>query len=193
MNSLNLEKRENKTSHWAKKERRAGKVPGVLYGKSTSNLLFEIGDLELNREISSAGEHGIINCNLDGCNHTALVKEVQRDPVTHQIIHIDLEEVSQDETIQSEVPIQYVGEEWLAKSGAILQKEQDLVKVSCKANQLPKSIKVDVSNGKLGSVFRYNDLEIGEEISILDDIEGVIASISNERLVPESEEDKDEE
>ena len=47
MNNLNLIKRENKTSHWAKKERRAGRVPGVLYGKGVSNLLFEIGELFL--------------------------------------------------------------------------------------------------------------------------------------------------
>ena len=65
MNNLNLIKRENKTSHWAKKERRAGKVPGVLYGKGVSNLLFEIGELELCREISSTGEHGIINYNIE--------------------------------------------------------------------------------------------------------------------------------
>lgn len=194
LNSLNLAKRENKTSHWARKERRAGMVPGVLYGKGISNLLFEIGELELSREISSTGEHGIINCNIDGCDHTALLKEVQRDPVTHKILHVDLEEVSEDKTIQSEVPIQYVGEEWIAKSGAILQKEQELVKVSCKADKLPKSIKIDVSKGGLGSVFRYADLEVGEEISIVDDIKGVIASISNEKRVTlESEEDVDEE
>ena len=181
MNNLNLVKRENKTSHWAKKERRAGKVPGVLYGKGVSNLLFEIGELELCREISSTGEHGIINYNIEGEEHKALLREVQRDPVTHKIIHVDLEEIEGNNVIQSEVPIQFVGEEWISKRGAILQKEQELVKVSCKPDELPKSIKFDVSKGGLGSVFRYSDLEVGEEISILDHIKGVIASISNEK------------
>lgn len=194
LNNLNLTKRENKTSHWAKKERKLGKVPGVLYGKGVGNLLFEIGELELSREIYSTGEHGVINYSLDGSDHIGLLKEVQRDPVTHKIIHVDLEEVQGDNIVQSEVPIQYVGEEWISKRGAILQKEQDLVKVACRVDELPKSIKIDVSKGGLGAVFRYADLEIGEEISILDDVKGVIASISNEkRLVSElGEEEKED-
>ena len=181
MNSLNLEKRESTSGHKAKKGRKNGVVPGILYGKCIGNLSFEVGELELGREISSSGEHGILNFNMDGKGHKALLKEVQRDPVTHKIIHIDLAECGEDEVIQSEVPIQFIGEEWLSKKGAVLQKERDLVKVSCRANELPKSIKMDVASGCMGSVYRYADLEVGSEISIVDDMKGVIASISNEK------------
>lgn len=183
MNTLYLKKRENKTSHWAKKERRSGLVPGVIYGKEIANLLFEIGELELAREICSTGEHGIVNYTLDGKENQALLKEVQRDPVSHKIIHVDLEQLNGDKDIQCEIPIQYVGEEFINKRGGVLQKEQDLVKVSCKASSLPKSVKIDVSNAAVGSVFRYADIEMGEEISILDDIKAVIASVSLEKKV----------
>lgn len=193
LSNLNLKKRENKTSHWAKKERKQGRVPGILYGKGLSNLLFEIGELELCREISSSGEHGMINYILDGSEHRALLKEVQRDPVTHKIIHIDLEEVDGNNVIQSEVPIQYIGEDYINKNGGVLQKEQGSVKISCKADELPKSIKIDISKGGVGSVFRYADLEIGEELSILDDIKGVIASISNEKRLTSALGEEEEE
>ena len=183
MYSLNVNLRENSSGHSARRERKSGVIPGVLYGKGRSNLLVEVGEMELGREMSLSGEHGMIGFNLDGEEHEALLKEVQRDPVTHKVIHIDLEEIDKNRVIQSEVPIQFVGEEWLNRKGAVLQKEKDLVKVSCKASDLPKSIVFDVSKGGLGSVYRYSDLEIGSEISIVDDIKSVMASISNEKNI----------
>jgi large subunit ribosomal protein L25 len=172
-----------KSGHYAKRERRHGLVPGVLYGKKIGNLLFEVGEMELGREITSSGEHGILNYNLNGSSERAILKEVQRDPVSHKIIHIDLERISENEEIQSEVPIQFLGEEWLNKRGAVLQKEKGVVKVNCHPDALPKTIKIDVSKGELGAVYRCKDLEIGKELSIIDNIDGVIASISNERKI----------
>ena len=181
MYSLNVNIRENLSGHSARRERKSGMVPGILYGKGRSNLLVEFGELELGREMAHYGEHGVIEFNLQGEEHEALLKEVQRDPVTHKVIHVDLEEIDKNRVIQSEVPIQFVGEEWLNKKAAVLQKQKDLVKVSCKVSDLPKSFIVDVSNGNLGSVYRYSDLEVGDEISIVDDIQSVIASISAEK------------
>jgi len=181
LNNLCLNERNLNKGHNTKRERREGLVPGVIYGKKINNLLFEVGALELAREIASVGDHGMINYTLNGNEEKALIKEVQRDPVSHKIIHIDLEEVSGNERVQSEVPIQFVGEEWLNSRGAVLQKERAVVKVDCKVDELPKSVKIDVSQGELGKLYRFGDLELGSEISILDDLQGVIASISNER------------
>lgn len=180
MNNLCLKERNLGKGHNAKRERKEGYIPGVIYGKKMKNLLFEVSDLELAREISSVGDHGMLNFTINGSEEKALIKEVQRDPVSHKIIHIDLEEVSGNEEIQSEVPIQFVGEEWLNNRGAVLQKEKMVVKVNCRADELPKSVSIDVSQGKLGDLYRFGDLELGCEISIVDDLQGVIASISNE-------------
>lgn len=181
MHNIELKKRNIASGHSARRERRQGLVPGVLYGKKMGNFLFEVGELDLGRELSSSGEHGIINFSFNGKDEKALLKEVQRDPVSHKVIHIDLEEITTNKEIQSEVPIQFIGEEWLNNKGAVLQKEKAVVKVSCKPDNLPKSIKIDVSKGELGDVYRFADLEFGEEISIIDDGETVVASISNER------------
>lgn len=181
LNNLCLKERNLSKGHNTKRERREGLVPGVIYGKQINNLLFEVGALELAKEISSVGDHGMINFTLNGNEEKAVIKEVQRDPVSHKIIHIDLEEINGNEEIQSEVPIQFIGEEWLNSRGSVLQKEKAVVKVNCKADELPKSVKIDVSNGKLGDLYRFADLELGSEISIVDDLNGVIASVSNER------------
>ncbi|MEG2511614.1 MAG: 50S ribosomal protein L25 [Bacilli bacterium] len=181
MTNLDLKKRSNNVSNSAKKARRDGKIPGILYGKLKSNFMFEVGELELGHEISEQGEHGILNFNIDGEGHKALLKGVQRDPVSHKIIHIDLEELNGNQTIISSVPIHYLGEEMLTKRGVVLQKEKDSVKVECLADSLPKHVDININQGIVGSVYKFGDLEVASEISIVDDLSSVIASISYER------------
>lgn len=180
MGELRIKER-NKVNHGGRKARAKGLVPGVLYGKNINNFMFEISSLELDREVCNVGEHGILNVEFNGDSKQVLIKEVQREPVNHEIIHIDLEMIGKGEKIETEVPIQYIGEKLLTKKGAVLQKEKDSVKVSCDSASLPKSVKLDVSRGINGSVYRLDDIEVASEISILEDLNSVVASISNEK------------
>lgn len=180
MGELKIKER-NKVSNSGRKARAKGLVPGVIYGKGMGNFMFEVGCLELGKEISNSGEHGILNVNIKGETKSALIKEVQREPVNHNVIHLDLELLEGKEQIETAIPIQYVGEGFLNKKGAVLQKEKDLVRISCESNNLPKSVKIDVSNGIDGSVYRLCDLEFGEEITVLDNLETVVAAVANER------------
>ncbi len=181
MNSLNLNKRDDSIPNNAKKIRRQGKVPGILYGKKLNELVFEVGEIELCREIAKNGEHGIVNLNLNGKEHKALIKDVQRDPVTHKIIHLDLEELDQNKKIISTVPIYYEGEGLLNKKGMVLQKEKDSIKVECTADNLPKYIKINIDGSNNGYVYRAGDLELASELSIIDDLNTVIAAVTYER------------
>lgn len=186
MENLNINLRTKKANHDAKRVRRAGKVPGIIYGKDMRNLLVEMGELELNSAILTQGEHGTLNVNVDGENVNALIKEVQRDVVTKKIIHIDLEKIDNNKVITSKVPVHFIGEELVTKNGSILQKNKDTINVECSAENLPNFIDLDVSNGRVGNVYKISDIEVGEEISILDSIDSVIASISYEQKIPEN-------
>ena len=157
MSGLEINKRPTDIPNSAKKSRKHGKVPGVLYGKTIKNLAFEVGEIELAHEIGINGQHGVLEFSLDGENHKGLIKEIQKDPVTNKIIHLDLEEVRGNEKVISSVPIHYIGEEFL------------------------KYIDFNVGTGTVGSVYKFGDLEVASEISILDDLNSVIASISYER------------
>jgi large subunit ribosomal protein L25 len=179
MENLNALKREKKTAHEAKKERRNGRVPGILYGKNITNLLFEIGEMELAKELSRSGEHGIININIDGKDHMALIKEIQKDPVNRKLMHIDLEELSNDTVVVTDVPLHFVGEDRVARNGCIIQKERNTVKVQCKGSNLPKSISVDISNLNFGDTYRLADVEFSNEISFVDDPSTVLVSITD--------------
>lgn len=183
MSNLDLKIRNCSKGNSSKKERRRGLVPGIIYGKALNNTLFEVSELELNKELSNMGEHGVVNYSIEGTNHKGLLKEVSRDSVTHKVIHLDIKEINNEEKIEANVPISFEGEGYLNNKGQVLQKERDVVKVSCYSENLPKSISFDVKEGMPGKVYRYSDLEVGEEISIIDDLNCVLASISNEKRV----------
>ncbi|MDD7793991.1 50S ribosomal protein L25 [Clostridium sp. 'White wine YQ'] len=177
---MELKQRE-KLHNNANKIRRMGNVPGIVYGRAIQNFMFEVSELELNEEIFKHGEHGFLETNFNGQTHKTIIKEVQRDPVTRKIIHIDLEELKGNNEISSYVPIQFTGEDLVTKSGAVVQKEKKSVKVKCTPENLPKAIYFDISHGGIGSVYKLSDVEVGEEISILEDLNTVIAAISYER------------
>ncbi|BCZ48368.1 50S ribosomal protein L25 [Clostridium gelidum] len=191
MNELVLNKRLNKTANEVKQKRREGKVPGVVYGKKLGSLMFEIGEMELVEELSKSGEHGVLRFDLDGYNGTAIIKEVQKDPISHKVMHIDLKEVSRYGELQTEVPIKFQGKEFLSKKGIVIQNQKDSVKVSCTAQNIPKAIMLDVSNAKLGSVYKLSDLEVGSEISIIDNLSTVFASVVTRQFI--ATENSDEE
>ena len=94
---------------------------------------------------------------------------------------LDLEELNGKNKVISSVPIHYVGEEYLNKKGIVLQKEKDSVKVECSIESLPKYIDFNIGKGNVGSVYKFGDLEVASEISILDDLNSVIASVIYER------------
>lgn len=171
--------REKNVSHSARKERKKGKIPGVLYGKSIKNTLFEIGEIELNREISKEGEHGVIDLNIGGITHKTLIKEIQKEPINHKIIHIDLEELSRNHIINTEVPISFIGENTVVHNGGILQKERNTVKIQCMPENIPKTINADISNMQIGDVLKIGNLEIAEEIIVTEDCNNVILSITS--------------
>ena len=184
--NLNINIRVKKANHDAKRVRRTGKIPGVIYGRDIKNILVEMGEIELNSAISRQGEHGTLNINLEGNNVNALIKEVQRDVVTKKIIHIDLEKIDNNKVITSRVPIHFVGEDVVTKNGNIVQKNKDSLNIQCSAENLPNAFDLDISNGNVGNVYKISDMEVGEEITILDNLESVIASVTYEQKIPEN-------
>ena len=120
---------------------------------------------------------------------TALIKEVQKNSFGHQVIHIDLEEIAANAIMHTEISIKVIGKGVLESKGLMLQTQRDLVKVSCTANNLPKDVELDVSNGEAGTVYTFEDLKLGKDVSFVDDLSTVISSVSeDEKEVEEVEE-----
>ncbi len=183
MEKLNILIREKKTHHEARKTRREGKVPGILYGKAIRNMLFEVGAIELDRYIVEEGCNSLIDVDINGENHKAMIKEVQRDPVNRKIIHLDLQQVEEGKIVTANVPVNFVGEDNLVRNGIVLQKQKDSIKVKCEAENIPKAVTIDVAKAKVGDNFKISDVEFGQEISIMDNLDSVMASVTFEQKV----------
>ncbi|EHR1326944.1 MAG: 50S ribosomal protein L25 [Clostridium perfringens] len=183
MENLQVNQREKKTRHSSRQCRRKGLVPGVIYGKGINNFLFEIGELELNHALSVTGEHGLLSINSQEGSLNTLIKEVQRDPVTRRVLHIDLEKVEGNEEIETAVPINYVGEEYINKLDAVLQKNLDSIKVKCSPSNIPKGVNLNVGRAKPGDQFKIADVEFGSEITVVDDLNSIVASVSYDQKI----------
>ncbi|MDU5492333.1 MAG: 50S ribosomal protein L25 [Clostridium perfringens] len=183
MENLQVNQREKKTRHSSRQCRRKGLVPGVIYGKGINNFLFEIGELELNHALSVTGEHGLLSINSQEGSLNTLIKEVQRDPVTRRVLHIDLEKVEGNEEIETAVLINYVGEEYINKLDAVLQKNLDSIKVKCSPSNIPKGVNLNVGRAKPGDQFKIADVEFGNEITVVDDLNSIVASVSYDQKI----------
>ncbi len=193
MEQVCCEKREKDCHNSAKRVRREGKVPGVLYGKNIDTTLIAFDKKDLSQEIHKDGEHAVFDLELDHKSHKVIIKELQRESLNHEIVHVDVEEINKNNKIQTEVPVILKGEGAVLSKGGVLQKEKDKVKIKCYPDEIPKFIQVDVSNMDIGSVYRVSDVEVGEEISFTSDLDTILFSVNyiSDKVEEELEDEKD--
>jgi large subunit ribosomal protein L25 len=161
----------------AKQLRRQGYVPGVLYGKNhAAPVLFDKKHVE--RFVHRMGTAAVIEVSLNGLKQQVKIKEVQRDPVTREIIHIDLMNVEMNQRIQAKVPLLFEGRQVMEKHGLILQHQKDFVEVEGFAKDIPSFIRVPlhILQSSRNSSIRVQDLEIAAELSVIDSPNELIAS-----------------
>ncbi|MCM1992483.1 50S ribosomal protein L25 [Oceanirhabdus seepicola] len=182
MNCLNLANRQ-------RKKRSKYSIPGVMYGKNKENFLFEIGEIELDKYIKEHGEHGITSANINGSSEMVLIKEVQRDSVKHNIIHIDLESIDENKEISTDIPIYFDHEKMVRSNGGILQKEKSSIRVKGRVSSIPEKIKIDVANMRIGDMMRIADLEIAEDLTFMEPLNSVVMSVTHATYIEEEEVD----
>ncbi len=186
---LNSSLRDETGSNASHRVRAEGHVPGVVYGHDFPNYHLELDKREINRIIKDYGENAIVNLSISGNSYPAMIKDVQRDVVTGEIIHLDLQHINASEKIHTYIPVVISGKESIDHNG-ILQKQLEKLEVECLPHNVPKYISIDVSELSLGSSLKISDVEFGEELSVLNDLDQVIVSVS---AVKNEEVDEEEE
>ncbi len=178
--------RTEKGKQAAKKLRRSGLIPAVLYGHRFEPLHLALREktflAALRRE---RGLHGLVKLKVEGAEdgeHTVLVKEVQRDPLKDHILHVDLQKVHDHEEIQATVSLHFTGEAVGVKAGGILNHYLYEVRVQCLPKDLPDFIEVDVSHLNLKESLRVADLPRLEGIKYLNKPEEVVAAVTPKRV-----------
>lgn len=170
-----------------KRLRREGKIVGNMYGLNVPSTKIILDEREVRSLLAHGEGHNTIELNVEGKKYNALIKEVQKCHATNNILHIDLECFSGDKIINADIPINYVNEFLASKNGAVIQKEKSSIKVRCKASKIPDHIDLVIKEQMLGHAVRIADMEIGDEITILDSLESVVASINFAKNVVEEQ------
>jgi large subunit ribosomal protein L25 len=154
----------------ARRTRRAGKVPAVLYGHGQEPRHLSLPA----REIAAALRHdanALLQLQIDGSQELALAKDVQRDPLKQTIDHIDLIAVRRGEKVNVDVHINLVGD---SPSETLVQLESATVLVEADATDIPTEVQVDVSELAVGTTITASDLPLPDGVSLAVDPEFTI-------------------
>lgn len=190
---LEVSRREDSGKGVARKLRQQGRVPAVVYGGHKEPVSISVDQKSVS-ELVRKSEHGVRSIFLlkmsgsDQSRH-AMIKDIQMDPISRKMSHIDFVRVVMDEVVRVTIPVHVSGTAIAVKNGeGVLDFQSRELHVECLPGSIPDEFAVDVSGMKLHDVIRVSDLERPEGVEILDDPDRIVVSISAMRAeaVPET-------
>jgi large subunit ribosomal protein L25 len=185
---LEVKRRESSGSRAVRRLRRAGLVPGVLYGGDGDPIAFEVGARPLRQALAGSG--AVLDLSIDGAAPTpAVLKEAQRDAVRGQTLHVDLVRVRLDRPIHATVPLELTGGDDSpgVKEGGVLEQIAHELHVEALPTSIPESIGHDVSGMDINDTVTLEAIVPPPGVKLLDDAELTIAILSPPRLQQEAE------
>jgi large subunit ribosomal protein L25 len=188
---LTVRAREQLGSRESRRLRTRGLVPGVLYGRGEP-VAISVEERELRRALTgAAGLHSILDVQVDGTgkSHASILKEYQVDKVRGGITHVDLQEVRLDQPIHASVSVHLVGGEDApgVREGGVLSQPLREINVQALPLEVPEHIDLDVSGMVTGDTLRIGDLRVPDGVTLLDDPETVVATVTAPTRVIEPE------
>ena len=166
--------------------RRQGVIPVHLFGRGIESLALQCDTGQLQHVLTQAGKTMLINLKLDKAKkpRNVVVREVQREPLTDELLHVDFYQVSMTEKIRVEIPIVPVGEAPALKlKENFLTQELTSLTIECLPDEIPPSVEVDVSSlAEAEQMIHVQDLTVGEEITVLNNPEQMVVKISARRI-----------
>jgi large subunit ribosomal protein L25 len=159
--------------------RRQGLIPGVLYGRDNP-VSISIPERDLRHALTSRGG---LNAVLDvvvegGKEHSSVLKEYQLHPVKGHITHVDLQEVRLDQPIHATVPLHLHGEAAGVKVGGVLSQVTSEINVEALPMEVPEHVEIDIEGMQMGDTLRLESLQLPQGVSLLDDPETVVATVT---------------
>jgi large subunit ribosomal protein L25 len=163
----------------ARQARRDGLIPGVMYGHGETPVTLAVPKREFELAMKTAkGSNVIVGLKLDGgAEQTAIIREVQRDPISHDILHLDFHHISLTERVTIEVNVHLIGiPDGVKNGGGVLEHIARTVEIECLPTQIPGSIEADVSELGIGDSIHVRDLVI-TNATVLSDPDTTIATV----------------
>lgn len=186
---ITVKSRDVKGSANARRLRRDGWVPGVIYSDGTAARPISLPKHEFEQMLRHhTSEHVMIKIQVDGGKEEAvLLKDVQHDALSDGVVHVDLQKVALDKKLHLEVPVELVGEaDGVKNQGGVLDHLLHHIEIACFPADIPEAITVDVSGLKLGEMLSVKDIKIdASKYTILLGADVGVASVSLPKVVEE--------
>lgn len=181
---IEVNPREETGKNANRRARAAGKIPAVVYGGGKESVSIVIDrKILLDTMKGHSGENPIFLLKLGDKERHAMIRHMEVDPVSRQVIHIDFQRVLMDQKIRVAVPVEIVGTAVGVKTeGGMLDFVTREVHVECLPGDIPKHLEADVTDVHVGQHVEAKDLQLPPGVTLLDDPDKVIISLSHGRL-----------
>lgn len=156
---LVAEKRKETKKTILKRLRSEGKIPAVVYGRAIHTESILINNTDLRNVIKTVGRNGIFSLNLDGTSKNVILRDYQSNPVTKEIIHVDLLQVNQNTEIDTRVSVILKGTSNGEKVGGVARQFVHELEITAKVNDLPDFIEIDITEFEIGHSVRVADIK----------------------------------
>lgn len=150
--------------------RTSGQLPAVVYGQGQEALSVQMDSKAFSKKMSLAGKNAMIQLSISGGDQPqqtmVAVKEVQRHPVTNDILHVDFLKISMDKPMETAVPLHFVGNAPGVKEGGMLSIVHRELNIKCLPALIPETIEIDVKNLHIGNSLTIKDIALAEGIEV---------------------------
>ncbi len=181
-NTLEAHPRQAGTKNDARRVRRDGKIPAVVYGAGKDSLSVSVDPRHVSRILhSETGHNTIFDLTLDGGERTkAMIVDWQYEPIKGKLLHIDLKRIAMDKVLRVNVPIFLVGEAaGVKQEGGIMEQMLREVEVECLPSDIPSHIDADVADLTFGKVLRVSDLPHSDKVKFITDPNQPVAHVTS--------------
>ncbi|MGM0413859.1 MAG: 50S ribosomal protein L25 [Bacillota bacterium] len=190
---LEAEAREKTGKGVARKIRREGKIPGVVYGRERSPQPLIVDPLKLKGKLDA---NAIVDLTIksndgEGSTETVMIKDYQKHVIKNELLHVDFHHISMDETITVTIPIETVGKAFGVQEGGVLQQLMREVEIECLPTDIPDKFELDITELDVGDSLQVSDLDVGDKIELVSSLDDVIVTVvtPSEEITEEVEEE----
>lgn len=180
---IQVEQRDALGSSNANRLRRSGNIPAVLYGMQKRNLSLTIAESEVERFLRT-GSH-LVELRLGDQVRPAILRDMQVDATTDDVLHIDFHRVDADAPVETEIPIVFKGHAKGEREGGVFQSLEKSIMVSARPRDLPRDYVLDISELSLGDQITLEDLEAREGVTYTQPPETLIAHVTYPKVEAE--------
>lgn len=179
--------REERGKNEARRLRAGGKIPGIVYGMAKDSFAVSVEPRNIEMILrSETGRNTIFNLSLGSGDknqkRAVMLKDLQRDPVTERLVHVDFVRVDLEQKVTVDVPIRLIGEpDGVRNESGILEFITRSVQVECLPNDIPDALDLDVTELHVGENASVSDLTLGEELTLLIPEDTIVMTVAHQR------------